>query len=1103
MKVRPPILQSKLTPPNTSRTLERTRLKAHLNAIAYKKIALLVAGTGYGKSTLVAQTIADTEADTIWYNLDQSDGDLATFMTHLLAGIQKHKPGLGIELGSKLAVPLVSRESRRKLLLAFLMEIEQHIVNRIIIVLDDYYLIQENHEIAEAIEFLLARMPQTLHFIIISRKDPGLKLSRYRTTMEIIELNEQDLSFKLEEIKSLYQDLLGIKINSAIIEKLYLNTGGWAAALLLFFNAYKGKAHQTAHAELFDIDKSKKLIFKYLEENVVENQSMEIQQFMMRSSLLACLDPDLCDTICDTQNAYGILNDLCENHLLTFPCNDDGDCFQYHQLLKEFLQIRLVKNYGPDAVKKCHLDIAKAMENRDDLRSALSHYVAGEHYREVSRVFTSLVLMDFRDIPIHFLKHTLDKMPSELIGQNARLLFIRAKVMSIGGEIRRAIHAFQIALKQFRKDDDAAGIASCLKELGFHYYLTGDLIRAIQELDTLRNHPHKDPFFPLEVAGYLILFSAIMGDVGAADDYYYASLKKFAVSDTIHAPLVKAWLGLCHGYRFHVAGHFRKADTLNHQALDTFPKMKLENFLPITYFQTALTAYYLANPSQGYEYAQKGMRIATKQGIYDNQYAWLLYARALNGFGLDMGDQSILDAEESLDLFKVFENRWGQALVCECQGMIYSRKGDWGRALDAFQTGLKIMRESDLRRAPGPGPLALGLAEALLENDQLDLARRTLDEHFQNIRSSQFDLFRYHLLRARIENEKDGPDQAIPHIETALIIAKENGYEDWLKPQRLWLTPLLVACHRQNISAGFIEQLFIRADRDADTALCLLRNNDSGCLGRAADRLLKALPHKVPAPLSICCLGSFSVSIGDRPIPKQQWRSAKATLLFKYLAVKNERGMIPKEALLELAWPDEDPAVTNSRLHVALNSLRKLLEPDLKRGVPSAYIIQRNNSYCLEIGQKGRIDFLEFLKAVDQAMDLEKSEPDRALVCSLKAVSLYRGPLLEESPYDQWVAEDRELLQMKYLQTLAIIIRLYEQQEAWHRCIEFCEIYLTQDKFAEPFYRRLMLFYAETGDLPRVIGTFQRCQANINKELGCPLSHITIELHEKIMRAKS
>ncbi len=93
MKTHRPILQSKLTKPYTARTLQRTRLKEQLAAITHKKLALIIAGAGYGKST----------------------------------------------------------------------------------------------EIPGAIELLLERMPNTLHLVIISRKEPGLKLSRYRATTDIVE----------------------------------------------------------------------------------------------------------------------------------------------------------------------------------------------------------------------------------------------------------------------------------------------------------------------------------------------------------------------------------------------------------------------------------------------------------------------------------------------------------------------------------------------------------------------------------------------------------------------------------------------------------------------------------------------------------------------------------------------------------------------------------------------------------------------------------------------------------------------------------------------------------------------------------------------------
>jgi DNA-binding SARP family transcriptional activator len=311
----------------------------------------------------------------------------------------------------------------------------------------------------------------------------------------------------------------------------------------------------------------------------------------------------------------------------------------------------------------------------------------------------------------------------------------------------------------------------------------------------------------------------------------------------------------------------------------------------------------------------------------------------------------------------------------------------------------------------------------------------------------------------------------------------------------------LVACHRRDKFRDLIERIFIDADREADIALFMLRNHGPADLRHAADCLLKAMPHKVPAPLAICCLGGFSVCVGEQLIPEQMWRSAKATLLFKYLVLHFDRGWIPKDRLLEIAWPGEDPAVTTPRLHVALNALRKLFEPDLKRGMPSAYILRNNEGYRLEIGEAGSIDFLEFVKTADEAIAIDAPESDTALALGLKALSLYRGSLLEENPYDEWLMEDRESLRMKYLRCLSEVIRLYEKQAAWHRCIELGETYLMHDEFAEPIYRKLMMLYAKVGNLPRVTQTFEKCKESINDGLDCPLSDTTMKLYDKIVNS--
>lgn len=1096
IKGRLQILQSKLSIPFSGQALGREHLGRTLHRVLQKKLALVVAGAGYGKTTLVAQAVRQMDLLCLWYSLDASDRDPAVFMGHLLAGIQRRRPDVGKDLWAGFSSPVVSRENLRKLLTALLIQIETHICDDMIVVLDDYHLVQECCEIAYTVEYLLSHMPSNMHMIIVSRADPRLRLSRYRAGLEVIELDEGDLSFGTDEIDTLYREILKIPVDRSDIEKLHEKTGGWAAALILFYNALNRCSSGERDEKLFSLGTSKKMIFDYLEENIFESQPRSVQHFMMRSALLKRLDPDLCNAVFRLDNAQTILEQLCRKHLLTFPSGDDENCFSYHHLLREFLKDRMVRQYGEKRILQCHHEIGKALEAAGDPHGALHHFMAGAHFSDVNRLINDLMLLDINQIPIPFLTRTLDRIPQHFMHQNPRLIYIRAKLRSVGGDVWGAIGDFKTALARFKADQDESGIAGCLKDLGFHYYITGDLGRAIREMVALWGSPHKDPFFASEVAGYIILFSAIAGDLKSADHYHSKALGSLAAAETLETAVERTWLDFCHSFRFHVAGRFRKADALNTAALDFFGSRNMEIFLPIANFQAALTAFYLPEPNRGYAYAQKGLAMAKRLGVFDNQYAWLLYGRALNALGLGEIDEARQDAEQALDLFKTFSNAWGEASIYELRAMLFIREGQWAKALDAAQTGLQIIDGLDLHATRGA--LALEKAEACTEMGQYEKACQVLENHQKAIQGSRFLGFRYYLLKARIEANRKNQAAALAHMDAALSNARENGYAGWLRLQHPWLVSLLVECHRQRLHADFIERLFAHSDRDANTALDLIARKSEHGLRRAAERLMSTLPHKVPAPLIIRCLGVFSVSIGDRPLLKKQWKSAKATLLFKYLAVKHSQGLIPKETLLELAWPEADTRRTSSRLHVALNFLRKLLEPDLRRGVASAYIIHQNRGYRLEIGREGRIDLSEFRHAVMLAQSAQNENEGLALARYLAAESIYTGDLLEEDPYEEGFTEERETVRETYLQVLSNIVRLYAAAGQWDASITYAEKYLTHDRFAEPVYRLLMQSYANTGSLSRVAQTFQKCRTQVSEGLGCPLSRQTVDLYRKL-----
>jgi DNA-binding SARP family transcriptional activator len=199
---------------------------------------------------------------------------------------------------------------------------------------------------------------------------------------------------------------------------------------------------------------------------------------------------------------------------------------------------------------------------------------------------------------------------------------------------------------------------------------------------------------------------------------------------------------------------------------------------------------------------------------------------------------------------------------------------------------------------------------------------------------------------------------------------------------------------------------------------------------------------------------------------------------------------------MELLWPEQDPSITVKRLHVALASLRKTLEPGIVKGA-SAYLSRVGDSYRIDIGQ-GWVDIEAFSDHLRRAR--RENEPDESLGHLLEAESLYGGDFMEEEPYSEWCAEPRESLRKDYLSIVGQIVDHYKRLNQHARCIEFAEKYLAVDGYSESVYRTLMISYWKTGDKFALVRTYKRCRETVMRELDCALSEDTELLYRKLLK---
>ncbi|MCP4692268.1 MAG: hypothetical protein GY859_29760, partial [Desulfobacterales bacterium] len=252
------ILNSKILAPRSSDAIIRGRLHELLAGIPESRLTAVVAGAGYGKTTLVARFAADQGLDAAWYRLDESDRDLATFLNYLVACIRKFHPDFGAETLKRMGDAVVLSHEREAVLTTFISETERFIHRDLMIVLDDYHMVQDNQEINDAITFSLERLPPSVHLVLTSRSEIAFPVSRLRARRKVVDVTERDLAFTPDEIERLYSKLFGISLAPSSFRALFRKTGGWASGLILFCHAARGKKSSEIESLLHHINGSHK-----------------------------------------------------------------------------------------------------------------------------------------------------------------------------------------------------------------------------------------------------------------------------------------------------------------------------------------------------------------------------------------------------------------------------------------------------------------------------------------------------------------------------------------------------------------------------------------------------------------------------------------------------------------------------------------------------------------------------------------------------------------------------------------------------------------------------------------------------------------------------
>src|SRR2546423_13785096 len=457
-----PILATKLyIPPLRPNVVIRPRLIERLNEGLHRKLTLIAAPAGFGKTTLVSEWVEGIErprARTAWLSLDEGENDPARFLTYLVAALQSIAANIGEgvlgALQSPQPPPTVS------ILTALLNDITT-IKDPFVLVLDDYHVL-EAKAVDHALTFLLEHLPPQMHLVIATREDPPLPLARLRARGHLTEVRAADLHFTPSEAAAFLNQVMGLDLSAEDVTALERRTEGWIAGLQLAAISLQG--HQDAAGFIRSFTGSHHFVLDYLVEEVLGQQSERVQTFLLRTSILDRLCGPLCDAVLMDPSVSGreSLEALERANLFIIPLDNERRWYRYHHLFADLLRQRLHQSTASSTgdaesqVNALHIRASVWYEDHGLEIEAFHHAVAANDVERAER------LMEGKGIPLHFrgavtaLLAWLGSLPTTVLNARPSLWVRYASLLLVNGQttgVEEKLQAAETALQRAEADD--------------------------------------------------------------------------------------------------------------------------------------------------------------------------------------------------------------------------------------------------------------------------------------------------------------------------------------------------------------------------------------------------------------------------------------------------------------------------------------------------------------------------------------------------------------------------------------------------------------------------------------------------------------------------
>ena len=1075
-----PITRTKVILPKRHRDLlSRHRLLSMLDDLLEYRLTLIAAPAGYGKTSLLVDLAAQVEFPVCWLAIDPLDHDFLRFINHFVAAIQQQFPDFGGPSSSLFSNHAGSDLDREQVLRTIANDLYDHVQEHFALVLDDFHLIDSSLDVNQFINCFAQEMDENCHLVITSRSLlslPDLPLMVGRS--QVKGLSSEELAFHPEEIKGLYKIKYHQEMSNQDAERIAEETEGWVTGLLLSAETTRqGITNQSRTARAAGID-----LYDYLAQQVLDQQTPEMQDFLLRTSLLEEFNEPLCQQALGDpvgEKSWGnLIQQLYQKNLFIQPVENEGTWLRYHHLFRDFLQQHFQQHFT-DQARNLQLKLVEVYQAQGWLEKA---------YAVCRKLGDDQLLVDyiksvssdmFHTGQLSTLKTWLDDLSPALVELNPELLARRTMIACNIGDPKSGLWMLNRVLAMKSRVEDPAleallhiRRATCHRLLGSYQQGLDDALKALR----MTKEAADGKILVAESEREIGLNQYSLGRNQEAKSRLERSLACYLEEkDQRNTALVEMDLGLMEMNE----GRYTAARSLYQQAFHFWEGLGNLNQLVSLCNNLGVVDYLTGEYREAFNWFTKALDYAQQtSNLRGTAYTLASLADFAFDFGALARTESYL--HEGITLADEMGDSYLQIYLLLSKSALARRRGQLKSAREDLDTVYYRVKDSPPGNEVGKYHLENGLL--LMEEKQLDQAYQEFQKAREIFITNNLPVETSHALIHLVR--LDCLKGSLPDAETKLIsVQKQIKQLGILQPLVLALSYQedLISCLNDHLPANqFIKDIILGVNTFRSQLSSLLESLNFNLLPYDAS------PHPL---LEIRSLGRVSVKRRGELISVPEWTKQKTVRELFFYLLSQEAG-VSREEICLVFWPDSNPQQLKKQFKNALYRLRRAV------GQEAILYHQPTRLYHFNWDLDYRHDVVEFQKALHQAE--EEIDLENKIQLLQKAAALYQHPFAP-SLEGIWSEPFRYRLYLDYEKTMLALAELQLAQGRPESCLEIIEELLGAVPSQEAAWRMAMRSYAVIGDRSGIERTFQRCRQALVQDLDLEPSEETFSLYQKLM----